>query len=323
MKAILFCLFSLAAFSLSAQQGLTGEYYIGTNFDQKVLTRIDNKINFGWWNESPAEGMPPSYFSVRWTGWIIAPETGKYLFSAKVDDGLRLWVNDIPLINAWHLNNMGDFSNQITLEAGKSYAIRVDYFNDMREGEITLLWQLPSMVNNPNFSYANFKSVPAAQFSQTKVEPKPIVIASKSSTPKPKPVTPSVSRVKEPPKQASVFDKMDKDLTVKQVFFIRSVNQMTENSIERLDKIVTFLKQNASAKIELNGHTDVMGDVQKNMELSISRTKVVADYLISKGVAESRILSKGYGGNQPIIAEPKTEEERAVNRRVEFVIKRG
>ena len=95
---------------------------------------------------------------------------------------------------------------------------------------------------------------------------------------------------------------------------------MTDNSIERLDKVVGFLKKNEKAKVELNGHTDVMGDAQKNVELSINRAKSVADYLISKGIVESRIAYQGFGGTKPIITEPKTEEERALNRRVEFVI---
>ena len=233
------------SFMLFAQDGLVGEYYNGTNFEQKVLTRVDPKIDFGWWHESPAAGVDRSYFSVRWTGWLIAPETGKYLFSAKVDDGIRLWVNDVPMINAWDLNNMGEFSNTITLQAGKSYFIKVEYFNAMREGEITLLWQVPSMVNSPNFAYSNFKPVPANQYTQTKTESNPPVIASKTTMPKPKPqpATPSVKKEKIAVKPVSTYEKMDKDLAIRQVFFIKSMDKMTDNSIERLDKVVLFLRQ--------------------------------------------------------------------------------
>jgi outer membrane protein OmpA-like peptidoglycan-associated protein len=320
-----------------AQDGLIGEYYNGTNFEEKVLTRTDAKIDFAWRDESPKEGVVNNtYYSVRWTGKILAPETGKYLFSAKVDDGIRLWVNNVPLINAWGLHNWGDFSNSITLEAGKTYAIKLEYFNAMLEGEITLLWQVPSQVNSEKYSYNNFKPVSAQYLYQPKSEPKvekPVVIASKSPTSqkitpppaaKPKPTTPinagSVSKPKEAVKPVSAFEKIDNNLETKQVFFIRSVNKMTDNSIERLDKVVDFLKKNQTAKVELNGHTDVMGDAQKNIELSVSRAKGVADYLISKGIIESRIAYQGFGGTKPFIADPKTEEERALNRRVEFVI---
>jgi outer membrane protein OmpA-like peptidoglycan-associated protein len=316
-----------------AQDGLIGEYYNGTNFEEKVLTRTDAKIDFAWRDESPKEGVVNrTYYSVRWTGKILAPETGKYLFSAKVDDGIRLWVNNVPLINAWGLHNWGDFSNSITLEAGKTYTIKLEYFNAMLEGEITLLWQLPSQINNTKYSYNNFKPVSDKYLYQPKSEPKiekTVIIASKSPTnqkittpptAKPKPTTPSVSKPKEAVKPVSAFEKVDNNLETKQVFFIRSVNKMSDNSIERLDKVVDFLKKNQTAKVELNGHTDVMGDAQKNIELSISRAKGVADYLISKGIVENRISFQGFGGTKPFIADPKTEEERALNRRVEFVI---
>jgi outer membrane protein OmpA-like peptidoglycan-associated protein len=321
-----------------AQDGLIGEYYNGVNFEEKVLTRTDAKIDFDWRHTSPQKGVVNyTYYSVRWTGKLLAPETGKFLFSATFDDGIRLWVNDVPLINAWDLHDMGDFSNNITLEKGKLYTIKVEYFNAMREGEIKLLWQLPSQINGTTYSYNNFQPISNNYFYQPKSVPKvekPVVIASKSPTAqkitpppttKPKLITPinagSVSKPKEAVKPVSAFEKMDNDLAVKQVFFIKSVNKMTDNSVERLDKVVDFLKKNLNAKVELNGHTDVLGDALKNMELSVSRTQVVAEYLISKGILDNRILSKGYGSSHPIIADPKTEEERAVNRRVEFVIK--
>jgi outer membrane protein OmpA-like peptidoglycan-associated protein len=343
MKTKILLLLMLYTTLSIAQEGLVGEYYNGINFEQKVLTRTDAKIDFYWaGGVSPDKGVNKSYYSIRWTGKILAPETGKYLFSAKVDDGLRLWVNNVPLINAWEWQDNGDFSNSVLLEANKVYDIKVEYFNSIIEGEITLLWQLPSQVTSSTYSYNNFKPVSANYLYQPNYNPPPVktpIIASKNTTPpinkpkpeirNPKPPTPTpipspsstVSKEKVVEKPTSTFEKMDKNLDVKQVFFIRSINKMTDNSIERLDKVVDFLKNKATAKIELNGHTDVMGDAQKNMELSISRAKGVSDYLISKGISENRISYQGFGGTQPLISDPKTEEERAVNRRVEFIFK--
>lgn len=334
MKIKTIIAFMLYATLSIAQDGLIGEYYNGTNFEQKVLTRNDAKIDFDWRHTSPKKGVVNyTYYSVRWTGKLLAPETGKFLFSATFDDGIRLWVNDVPLINAWDLHDMGDFSNNITLEKDKLYTIKVEYFNAMREGEIKLLWQLPSQINGTTYSYNNFQPISNTYFYQPKTEltppAKPVVVASKTpiapkTTPptviKPKPTTPSVFKAKETEKTTSAFEKIDNNLDTKQVFFIRSVNKMTDNSIERLDNVVDFLKKNQAAKVALNGHTDVMGDAQKNIELSINRAKGVADYLISKGIVESRIAYQGFGGTKPFIADPKTEEERALNRRVEFVI---
>ena len=180
----------LYVFMLHAQTGLVGEYFNGTDFEKKVLTRTDAKIDFAWWHSSPQEGIVnQEYYSIRWTGKILAPETGEYVFSAKFDDGIRFWINDVPMLNAWGLHNEGDFSNKITLVANKTYTIKVEYFNAMREGEITLLWQLPSDIKAKKNAYQTvsekyFSSKPAP------TPPQKPIIASKSTTPptnKPKP----------------------------------------------------------------------------------------------------------------------------------------
>ena len=121
-------LFFIACSSLfaQAQQGLTGAYYQGTRFERYVLSRTDRDLDFDWDQVPPAKGLPPSYFSVRWTGFLNVPKSGKYLFSAMVDDGIRLWLDDQLIIDAWNLHDSERFNGSATLEAGKSYALRVD-----------------------------------------------------------------------------------------------------------------------------------------------------------------------------------------------------
>jgi outer membrane protein OmpA-like peptidoglycan-associated protein len=140
-------LFELALWLLAgqaiAQQGLKGEYYTGTNFDRKVFTRIDQQLSFNWRGQSPAPGLPESYYSIRWTGKLMAPASGQYRFYAKVDDGIRVWVGNKLVINSWQLNDSENYGGSVILEAGKFYDLRVDFFNDLLEGEIFLYWQLP------------------------------------------------------------------------------------------------------------------------------------------------------------------------------------
>ena len=83
----------LPFYALFAQQGLKGEYYNGTNFDTYVTTRIDNGINFDYRDQSPAPGVNTTHYSIRWTGKIFAPQSGKYTFYVFADDGIRMWVN--------------------------------------------------------------------------------------------------------------------------------------------------------------------------------------------------------------------------------------
>ena len=68
------------------------------------------------------------------------------------------------------------------------------------------------------------------------------------------------------------------------------------------------------------GHTDNVGDAVANTKLSEQRAQAVVDYLIKKGISETRLTSQGFGGSRPITNE-NTVEGHARNRRVEFIIR--
>jgi outer membrane protein OmpA-like peptidoglycan-associated protein len=84
-----------------------------------------------------------------------------------------------------------------------------------------------------------------------------------------------------------------------------------------LKDVVKVLKANPELKIEVQGHTDNIGNDKYNQDLSNKRAKAVADFIISQGIAADRISYKGYGFSKPI-ASNDTEKGRAMNRRVEF-----
>jgi outer membrane protein OmpA-like peptidoglycan-associated protein len=86
-----------------------------------------------------------------------------------------------------------------------------------------------------------------------------------------------------------------------------------------LDKVVKTLEENPGIKIEIQGHTDNTGSPDNNMTLSTERAESVKKYLMSKGIAESRLTTQGYGANKPV-ASNDTEEGKQKNRRIEFII---
>nr|WP_315824427.1 OmpA family protein [Paraflavitalea speifideiaquila] len=86
-----------------------------------------------------------------------------------------------------------------------------------------------------------------------------------------------------------------------------------------LDKLVGVLKENPDTDIEVQGHTDSKGADAYNMGLSERRASSVASYLRNRGVSASRVTTKGYGETAPV-ASNDTEEGRAQNRRVNFLI---
>jgi outer membrane protein OmpA-like peptidoglycan-associated protein len=98
-------------------------------------------------------------------------------------------------------------------------------------------------------------------------------------------------------------------------------NQATLNSSAstNLDKLSVILKEYPDTDIEIQGHTDSKGSDEYNMTLSEKRASSVASYLRGKGIANSRIKTKGFGETAPV-ASNDSEDGRAQNRRVNFLI---
>jgi outer membrane protein OmpA-like peptidoglycan-associated protein len=106
---------------------------------------------------------------------------------------------------------------------------------------------------------------------------------------------------------------------LKNIFFDVNKYELKPESQVELDKLVQLLAENPSLKIEISGHTDNAGKPAENLVLSNNRSKAVVNYLVSKGIMPARLLAKGYGETRPV-AENKTEEGRALNRRTEMKV---
>jgi OOP family OmpA-OmpF porin len=86
-----------------------------------------------------------------------------------------------------------------------------------------------------------------------------------------------------------------------------------------LDRLVAFMNENKDKRVALSGHTDSIGTEKYNQGLSERRAASVKNYLVKKGVDGSRVTSQGFGESKPI-ADNKTKEGRAKNRRVEIKV---
>ena len=92
-----------------------------------------------------------------------------------------------------------------------------------------------------------------------------------------------------------------------------------ESSFEQLNKVVEVMQQNPGLRIELSAHTDDQGTDAYNDRLSQQRGEKAKQYIVRKGISPDRISAVGYGKRRPLL--PNTSEEnRAVNRRVEFKV---
>lgn len=117
-----------------------GEYFNNTNLSgTAVLVRDDANINFNWGGGSPASNVVASdNFSVRWSrNMTFAP--GRYRFTVAADDGVRVWVNNQQLINAWYDHEAQNFSGEIDLPAN-SVPVRVEYYEHGGGAQINFSW---------------------------------------------------------------------------------------------------------------------------------------------------------------------------------------
>src|SRR5205823_814265 len=114
------------------QRGLKGEYFAGRRLGGKAtLDRTDPQVKFDFGTESPAPGkIEPHEFSARWSGSVLAPETGEYEFVVRTDHAARLWINDPnrPLIDAWvKSGNDTEYMATLFLVGGRAYPLRLEF----------------------------------------------------------------------------------------------------------------------------------------------------------------------------------------------------
>ncbi|WP_299903087.1 OmpA family protein [uncultured Aquimarina sp.] len=113
-------------------------------------------------------------------------------------------------------------------------------------------------------------------------------------------------------------------LNLKPIYFASNKAVILNNSAKELDKIVNYMKEYPSIKIEIGSHTDSKGSDVYNLKLSKRRATSTANYIISKGINSSRVKSKGYGEtvliNRCGNGIKCSKDEHAQNRRSEFIV---
>ena len=114
--------------------------------------------------------------------------------------------------------------------------------------------------------------------------------------------------------------KLDSLLTQDVVEFNPASADLTAHGKEVLDQVAPLLSAAPAALCEIQGHTDSQGNAGANLALSFRRAIATKNYLVNKGIAPERLITKGYGDTEPI-ASNETAAGRRKNRRINFVLK--
>ncbi|GAB3938990.1 OmpA family protein [Larkinella terrae] len=122
-------------------------------------------------------------------------------------------------------------------------------------------------------------------------------------------------------KPDSVFRnlKVNDKIRLDNVYFDQSSYVLRKESYPQLDKLLNTLNRYPKLVIEIAGHTDNVGDRRLNQSLSENRARVIANYLLQRGIVENRLQFQGYGDTRPA-APNDNEANKKLNRRVEFTV---
>lgn len=128
----------------SALRDLKVEFFANMNLEgPPVLKRAETEVNFDWGLSNPAPGVPEDQFSARWTGKLVPPVSGKYRLGATADDGVRVYLDGKLIVEDWTDHAPATITGEVTLEAEKSYDIKMEYYENKIGAVAKLVWQLP------------------------------------------------------------------------------------------------------------------------------------------------------------------------------------
>jgi len=124
--------------------GIRADYYTGMNFETLALTRTDPQINFNWGDPGgPDPAVGDDNFSVRWTGEVEAAFTETYTFYPRTDDGVRLYVDGLLLVDRWVDRSAVEDDATIDFVAGNTYSLVMEYYENSGGAVADLSWSSP------------------------------------------------------------------------------------------------------------------------------------------------------------------------------------
>ena len=128
---------------MTPEGGFKAEYFNGKSLEGKPAVRTENCINYDPANQAPDPFLPKSPMSARWTADFTAPTGGEYSFLFSSDDGCRIYLDDVLVVDDWtsHGEKNQEFSSEFS--AGSKHSLTVEYFDQGSACVARLGWRIP------------------------------------------------------------------------------------------------------------------------------------------------------------------------------------
>lgn len=123
--------------------GLKAAYFDNLKLEGAARETTDAEINFNWLGSVPAPEVSAEQFSARWTGKLVAPESGDFTLAVAGDDGYRLFLDENCVIDNWRDHGVETRSAEVKLTAGHAYDLHLEFFQNGGDAVLRLLWSLP------------------------------------------------------------------------------------------------------------------------------------------------------------------------------------
>lgn len=249
----------------------------------------------------------PVDFSIFFGAGVKAPlSIGKQKFYIGGEVGYNL-----GLINTFSKMELNHSAHAVNLP---QYEVNGTRKNGGIEIAATFAWAIPQVEKKPKVVEEKVVEIPAPEPAPVEVVEEPVADNLIEYTPK---ECYSIEEI-----QAFLTLKMsidDKRICMFDMKFEFASSILKKESEKQLDKFVEMYKKSPTMKLQINGHTDNIGNDEYNQKLSEDRAKSVYDYFLKHGIPADKMSVKGFGSKYPIDTN-ETEEGRAKNRRVEVDI---
>ena len=124
-------------------KGLKGEYFNNIKLEGKpIVSRIDQRVQFGWTLFSPHPDLLYDWYSVRWKGKLKAPKTGTFKIGVEGNDGYRLYLDDKLIIDNWKKQSHRTILQDFAFEEGKEYDLKLEFFEAEGNVKFKLVWDV-------------------------------------------------------------------------------------------------------------------------------------------------------------------------------------